>query len=57
MFWGVEDDCDCPEFGGKIHECEMRPDGVQYDRLVPHLISIMKDQQERIEALESSLGT
>lgn len=60
--------CDCPEDpedpGVVVHslECCNVPTGVQYDRLVPHLISVAKRQANqiadltaRLEALEAAL--
>ena len=37
--------------GGKVIE---EPQGVQYDRLVPHLLNLLKRQDARIKALESA---
>ena len=31
------------------------PDGVQYDRFVPHLLNLLKEQSTRIEALEAKV--
>jgi hypothetical protein len=42
-------------FWGKDEEGNPQPEGVQYDRLVPHLISVVKRQQEQIDALTARL--
>jgi len=36
--------------------CDPEPEGVQYDRFVPHLLNLIKRQNERIEALESRIA-
>ena len=33
--------------------CDPEPEGVQYDRFVPHLLNLIKRQKEQIEALEA----
>ena len=30
------------------------PEGVQYDRLVPHLVALVKELRDRIEVLEAA---
>ena len=35
--------------------CDPEPEGVQYDRFVPHLLNLIKRQKEQIEALEQRL--
>jgi len=37
--------------------CEPEPEGVQYDRFVPHLLNLIKRQKEQIEAMEARLTT
>jgi hypothetical protein len=34
----------------------LEPEGVQYDRFVPHLLNLIKRQNERIEALEAKVA-
>ena len=41
---------------GKDENGELRADGVQYDRFVPHLVNLVKRQKEAIEALEARLA-
>jgi len=36
--------------------CDPEPEGVQYDRFVPHLLNLIKRQGERIEQLETRLA-
>ena len=36
--------------------CEPEPEGVQYDRFVPHLLNLIKRQKEAIEALETRVA-
>jgi hypothetical protein len=36
--------------------CEPEPEGVAYDRFVPHLLNLVKRQQEQIEAMEARLS-
>jgi hypothetical protein len=36
------------------HDNDGTPEGVQYDRIVPHLVNLLKRQDERIKALEAS---
>jgi hypothetical protein len=36
--------------------CEPEPEGVQYDRFVPHLLNLIKRQKEQIEAMEARLS-
>jgi hypothetical protein len=36
--------------------CDPEPEGVQYDRFVPHLLNLVKRQQEQIEAMEARLS-
>lgn len=65
VHFGPSSDCSCEEDeeGHIEHEqsCVMEPEGVFYERLVPHLISVVQRQQEtidqltaRIEALENN---
>ena len=35
--------------------CDPEPEGVQYDRFVPHLLNLIKRQKEQIETLETRL--
>lgn len=37
-----------------VHWGEDGPEGVQYERFVPHLVEICRDQRKRIEALEAA---
>ena len=66
--FGPTPECGCPDDpedpGVVVHslECCNVPTGVQYDRLVPHLISVAKrqatqiaDLTARLEALEAAL--
>ena len=41
---------------GKDENGELRADGVQYDRFVPHLVNLVKRQKEAIEALEARVA-
>ena len=36
--------------------CEPEPEGVAYDRFVPHLLNLIKRQKEQIEAMETRLS-
>jgi hypothetical protein len=36
--------------------CEPEPEGVAYDRFVPHLLNLIKRQKEQIEAMEARLS-
>jgi hypothetical protein len=36
--------------------CEPEPEGVQYERFVPHLLNLIKRQKEQIEAMEARLS-
>jgi hypothetical protein len=36
--------------------CEPEPEGVQYDRFVPHLLNLIKRQQQAIETLEAKVA-
>jgi len=36
--------------------CEPEPEGVAYDRFVPHLLNLIKRQKEQIEAIEARLS-
>jgi hypothetical protein len=36
--------------------CEPEPEGVSYDRFVPHLLNLIKRQMERIEQLETEMA-
>ena len=60
VHFGPSADCSCVEDddGHVEHEvsCLTEPEGVQYDRLVPHLISVVKRQQAQIDALEARLA-
>ena len=38
------------------NSCEPEPEGVQYDRFVPHLLNLIKRQKEQIEAMEARLS-
>jgi len=43
------------ENGAKVETpCDPEPEGVQYDRFVPHLLNLIKRQQTAIETLEAS---
>jgi len=33
--------------------CDLEPEGVAYDRFVPHLVNLLKQQKEQIETLET----
>lgn len=45
------------EKGAAVHTpCEPEPEGVQYDRFVPHLLNLIKRQQQAIETLEAEVG-
>jgi hypothetical protein len=59
----LEDDYDLvPDEDGDGHrrvlkkDATLKPDGVQYDRLVVLLLDVVKRQEERIAALEARLG-
>ena len=42
--------------GGKTETpCELEPEGVAYDRFVPHLLNLIKRQKQTIETLESKV--
>lgn len=60
VHFGAAADCRCVEDNdGHIeHElsCLTEPEGVQYDRLVPHLISVVQRQQAVIDALEARIA-
>jgi len=36
--------------------CDPEPDGILYDRFVPHLLNLIKRQKEQIEAMEARLS-
>ena len=36
--------------------CEPEPEGVQYERFVPHLLNLIKRQKEQIDAMEARLS-
>ncbi len=36
--------------------CDPEPEGVQYDRFVPHLLNLIKRQKEQIEAIEAKVA-
>ena len=36
--------------------CEPEPEGVQYDRFVPHLLNLVKRQKEQIETQAASIA-
>jgi hypothetical protein len=36
--------------------CDPEPEGVQYDRFVPHLVNLIKRQKQQIEAMEARLS-
>ena len=38
-----------------VAPCDPEPEGVQYDRFVPHLLNLIKRQQQAIETLEARL--
>ena len=38
------------------NSCEPEPEGVQYDRFVPHLLNLVKRQQQAIETLEAKVA-
>jgi Chaperone of endosialidase len=38
---------------GEDEDGHLRPEGVQYDRLVPHLVSVIQRLEQRVAALES----
>lgn len=46
------------EFGHVVTEmlplAKPEPEGVQYDRLVPHLVALVKELRDRIEVLEAA---
>ncbi len=45
------------EDGSVAHvPCEPEPEGVAYDRFVPHLLNLIKRQKEQIEAMEARLS-
>jgi hypothetical protein len=45
------------ENGGAVEApCDPEPEGVQYDRFVPHLLNLIKRQKEQIEAMEARLS-
>ena len=54
-------DCVCPDDpddpGVTVHtpECLTEPEGVQYDRLIPHLISVAQRQADELAALTARL--
>ena len=59
--YGPSDDCEClpddeddPDHVEHHLEGCLIPQGVQYDRIVPHLINLLKRQDARIKALEAS---
>lgn len=60
VHYAHKDGCECPEdeSGMKQHEasCFVEPEGVQYDRIVPHLVNLVQRQQARIEASEARLA-
>ena len=46
------------ENGAKVETpCDPEPEGVQYDRFVPHLLNLIKRQKAQIEDLEARLST
>lgn len=59
VHFGNAPDCGCvaDEEGRVEHalSCKTEPEGVQYERLVPHLISVVQRQKEQIDALESRI--
>jgi hypothetical protein len=62
VHFGASTDCTCPKddegnlVGDHDVSCLTEPEGVQYDRLVPHLISVVQRQQAQIDALEARLA-
>lgn len=58
--FGAREDCGCDADADHVADCLTEPEGVYYDRLVPHLINVVQRQQAqinelvaRIEALEA----
>ena len=43
-------------YGRENEEGNLEPEGVQYDRFVPHLINLVKRQKEQIEALTTRIA-
>jgi hypothetical protein len=39
-----------------VAPCDPEPEGVQYDRFVPHLLNLIKRQKEQIEAMDARLS-
>ena len=62
VHYGPTPDCDCPDDpddpDAVLHtpECLTEPEGVQYDRLVPHLISVVQRQAAQIEDLSARVA-
>ena len=60
VHYGPSDDCECPPETEEDPHVEdhlegcLIPAGVQYDRIVPHLINIIKRLDTRVKALERS---
>jgi hypothetical protein len=53
--FGAGEDCGCDFDADHVAECLTEPEGVYYDRLVPHLISVVQRQQEQIDALTARI--
>lgn len=53
--FGAREDCGCDFDADHVAECLTEPEGVYYDRLVPHLISVVQRQQEQIDALTARI--
>ena len=61
--YGPSNDCACPPEEDDPHHVEhhlegcLIPEGVQYDRLVPHLINLAKRQDATIKGLEARVAS
>lgn len=53
--FGARENCGCDADADHVAECLTEPEGVYYDRLVPHLISVVQRQQEQIDALTARI--
>lgn len=61
VHWGVPDDFEWQyDEDGEMVDAAIEdltePEGVQYDRMVPHLVNLVKRQQATIEALEQRIA-
>lgn len=60
VHFGASADCACePDETGHVEHlrsCLIEPEGVQYDRLVPHLINIVQRQQAQIDSMTARLN-